>query len=67
MDLSGTWESQSVRLKEARANSMPKRSRANLMDRQAVGSVHSKEKDKGNLVSVMLKGMSLKGLTIICN
>ena len=67
MDLSGTWESQSVRLKEARVNSMPKRRRANMTDRQAVGSVHSKEKGNGNFVSVMLKSMSLKGLTIICN
>lgn len=37
------------------------------MDRQAVGSVHSKDKGKGNPASVMHLCMSLKGLTIICN
>jgi len=67
MDLSGTWESLHNRLKEVKVKLNAEKEESELMDRQAVGSVHSKEKDMGNYVSVTQKCMSLKGLTIICN
>lgn len=67
MDLSGTWESLTNRQKKARVKHNAEKEKKSLMVREAVGSVHSKEKDKGNLVSVMSKIMSLKGLTIIWN
>lgn len=61
MDLPGTWESLFNRPKEVRVKLNTEKEERALMVIQAVGSVHSKEKDRGNFVSVMPKQHELEG------